>query len=67
MNERKCDRCGEFYEEYGVKFAGSEPNGILYATLYDDRTYYSSKSFDLCPECMDELKKWIGSDDDGTI
>lgn len=62
MNARKCDRCGEFYEEYGVKFAGSEPNGIFYAKRYDDDSYFPSKWFNLCPECMDELKKWIGDE-----
>lgn len=63
MNARKCDRCGKFYEKYGIKSGCSnKPNGILYATLYDDHTYYSSKSFDLCPECMDELKKWISEE-----
>ena len=58
MDARKCYRCGKLYEKYRNELDGIvEPNGIFYAKRYDDDSYFPSKWFNLCPECMDELKK----------
>lgn len=66
MDERQCHRCGKLYGKYRNELDGIvEPNGIFCAKLYDDDSYYPSKWFNLCPECMEALKKWIGEEGRG--
>lgn len=50
---KKCDRCGKFYDAYepindasGFRFINSW-NGALQGI------------YDLCPDCMEELTKWL--------
>lgn len=32
-NARKCDRCGNFYKEYGVLNDCKNPNGIMFISI----------------------------------
>lgn len=60
----KCDRasCGKFYEPYG----GTEVrNSVIIACKYFSGNTVNSKSFDLCPECMQEFQKFLGMKIDG--
>lgn len=52
MNALKCDRCGKFYEEFTC----------LSAYTVAKRSCYEEYGFnlDLCPECTQELEKWLG-------
>lgn len=63
MNARKCDRCGKFYEEYGTEYESKESDTVLFVNTSSSITYTTQKEFNLCPECMDELKKWIGEEE----
>lgn len=47
---RKCDKCGAFYEPYRTNIV------IL------SRDSLSADGLDLCPDCMDTLKKWLNND-----
>ena len=55
----KCDRvdCGKFYEPYGDD---KVKNSVMAVHKYFSGNIANSKSFDLCPECMQEFQKFIG-------
>lgn len=44
---KKCDRCGEFYNNE------PRPSFIII------KNTYSFPCIDLCPKCIEELKKWL--------
>lgn len=57
-NAKKCDRCGKLYELYdGYEVV---KGGNMYNTLGLFNHWDSAiQSYDLCPECMESLIKWI--------
>lgn len=57
MNALKCDRCGVYYDHYGDSGNYEEAN-CCQLGLKDD-FYYKVKTFDLCPNCMKELKEFL--------
>lgn len=62
MRAMKCDRCGKLHEHYeGVeRFKNTEKANAV--TLIDkdlDRKYWSRKTYDLCPDCMEELEIFL--------
>lgn len=62
MRAMKCDRCGKFYDYYaGSKtFKDTEKaNGIMLIDRDLKREYYERRTYDLCPECMREFKKFL--------
>ena len=62
MRAMKCDRCGKFYEHYaGSKtfFETTKANGIILIDMDLGRNCYNRKTYDLCPECMREFKKFL--------
>lgn len=49
MKAKKCDRCGDFYSlenDYMIK-------------LVDDRTGRVLRTMDLCPDCYEELNRYL--------
>lgn len=66
MLAKKCDICGKYYESY-EKHVGTETklrhtNTVVLTSkneegrfIYDQLSDFYSKSYDLCPECMDKL------------
>lgn len=60
---RKCDRCGKLYvpESRIIKEAGGRVNAIrLMDISYRDGFNNSDrKLYDLCPDCLYELQKWL--------
>lgn len=62
MNARKCDRCGEFYEEYATEYGSKESDTVLFVNTCSSITYITQKEFNLCKKCMSELKKWMGEE-----
>ena len=58
-NARKCDRCHAFYEEYGVENDSENVNAIRLLNLDSKREYYTQDIFDLCPACMNGLKRFL--------
>lgn len=71
-NARKCDVCGNLYEHYKGNSLFSNHNGLNQSnaiTMIDRNTenkYWNRKTYDLCPECMDKLEKFLkaGGDND---
>ena len=69
MNAKKCDRCKKYYDEYAGIHKRSEEGTVFqnYEIPYNqliinNHTYSKSvpkKCFDLCPDCMIELYKWL--------
>lgn len=55
----KCDRCGKLYERYRGTGYG-DANGFQFCRM-DIRGSIDARNAerDLCPECMEELKKWF--------
>lgn len=51
MNAKKCDRCGAFYEQKAT-------DGMYKYKVIKDGYPYSAV-IDLCPNCTDELEKWV--------
>lgn len=61
MNAKKCDRCGKFYEDTGVR------REIM---LGVDRHPYPYQWFDFCDECYELLKefcKYITGEEENDI
>lgn len=58
-NARQCDRCGKFYEEYGIKNDKNNPNAIIFCNVDSNAKYYAANINDLCPECMAQVQKWF--------
>ena len=59
---RKCDRCGKLYEDYDgceVQEGGHRYNKLELLRGWND----ACKTYDLCPECMKSLIKWIKETD----
>lgn len=51
---KKCDRCGILYEHY------KKENHIrIGESPIDDRAMFGFKDYDLCPDCMNWLQRWL--------
>ena len=48
---RKCDRCGAHYD-----LVKGRPFSIM---IFNYDEIANNKTFDLCPDCMAELRNWI--------
>lgn len=67
MRAMKCDRCGRLYEHYnGCKTFrnGMKSNGLFLIDRDLDGRYFTRKDYDLCPDCVNELEKFILCDCD---
>lgn len=65
---KKCDRCGKNYDHYGEVSLkdkrNSDPNGFSYLYWFENESkFINTWGYDLCPDCMDELKKWFENKD----
>lgn len=64
MEAKICDKCGKFFTYsasrriIGFKFA------LRLSLFSDNNEYIESDKYDLCPDCVDELKKWIKNEED---
>lgn len=63
MQAMKCDRCGKYYEAYGLSdlIDKKEANRITLVS-YDYETKYKNvakERYDLCPECMNTIKQFL--------
>lgn len=56
---RQCDRCNNLYENYNLTNDELNPNAIIFTTLLDSGKYFIRECLDLCPNCMEEIKKWF--------
>ena len=52
---RKCDRCGNLYEEYDH----IELNDIEITHITTPGKISGGKSYDLCPECCFDFARWM--------
>nr|DAN18126.1 MAG TPA: Peroxide operon regulator stress regulator, DNA binding.75A [Caudoviricetes sp.] len=59
MQAKKCDRCGKLYELYNTESNGKKCNGFLLLNIDADQKYYAQNMYDMCPECMEALMKWL--------
>lgn len=62
MIAMKCDRCGKLYEHYdgSKQFKNTKKaNGLQLIDKDIDRKYWSRESYDLCPDCMKGLEKFL--------
>ena len=70
---KKCDRCASTYEHYGIdpNFANTEENrgkiqengfSMIY-WLYNESKFKNIHGYDLCPKCLEELRKWFNNPD----
>lgn len=62
MRAKKCDRCGKYYEHYEgqTRFRASErANALLLIDRDLEEKYWSRKTYDLCPECMKMLERFV--------
>lgn len=53
---RKCDRCGDHYNDY-CDAAKYNSVGMIDRKL--DGSYFNKQTFDLCPECKDMFEFWL--------
>lgn len=62
MRAKKCDRCGKFYDHYdgNRQFKdGERANALVLIDRDLDEKYWSRKTYDLCPACMEEFETFI--------
>lgn len=62
MRARKCDRCGKYYEHYEgqTQFrSGEKANALLLIDRDLDEKSWSRRAYDLCPECMKMLERFV--------
>lgn len=60
---KQCDRCGNFYENYGGE--NVESNGIAYIYKGRDCSFHRvHETFDLCQDCLDKLYKFMKNEAD---
>lgn len=67
MLAKKCDRCGRYYDHYGINNKNREamPNGVnlVYITVDHEVTSLAKNSdpsiYDLCIECMRGLVEYL--------
>ena len=52
---KKCDRCGRFYDIYG-----NVDNAVSFRFVSRWDTTLQP-IYDLCPDCMEELKNWLAN------
>lgn len=56
MNAKKCDRCGKLYEYEEpklTKIGKIDTYGIAW------EFHYNNCFIDLCPDCLNDFKKWF--------
>jgi len=56
MRVRRCDRCGEVYDNY----VGNNTVGRCEFNMDDEQTN-TEEYFDLCPKCNKELESWLNA------
>lgn len=56
---KKCDICGMFYDEYGVKRDSKNPNGFMPVNIDHKGDYYNNPCVDCCPKCMATIMETI--------
>ena len=62
MRARKCDRFGCYYDTYqgNMKFEKTgRANALRLIDKFEDEKAMSRESYDLCPECMQELVEFL--------
>lgn len=67
MDAKKCDRCRKFYEPYvGVDPMLPGNSGTKYFHPYNYIGFFNNirsdspnKYIDLCPDCMNTLRRWM--------
>lgn len=61
---KKCDICGELYEDYGRNSRGSseKPNSLMLTCRnYNNNNYMCMEFYDCCPSCMQRIQTLIDS------
>lgn len=56
MIAKKCDRCGKFYEHEKPKLTKI---GNINAHRIAWELYCNNRFIDLCPDCLNDFKKWF--------
>ena len=57
MDAKKCDRCGQYYNQYpGRDYGASKTNMIA---LQNNFTLKYAACIDLCPACMDKQIRFL--------
>lgn len=56
MYAKKCDRCGKLYESKTPEFTQI---GNIYAYGIAWELHTTNCFIDLCPDCLNDFKKWF--------
>lgn len=59
MTAKKCDRCGAYYELYGIEENAAKCNGFMMLNIDNAGRYYRHGKIDLCPDCMAKLYEFM--------
>ena len=58
-DNKKCDRCGVYYDNYNSKHNRENTNGIMFLNIDERGEYFGHKAIDLCPKCMEAVRKFV--------
>lgn len=66
---KKCDRCGNMYENYNYpKHDNENFNGIVFAAITERSDGYASHGLkDLCPKCMESFMNWFNRKEEESV
>ena len=56
---KKCDWCGKLYELYNTESNGKNAMGFCCLISMRIKNHYAQNMYDMCPECMEALMKWL--------
>lgn len=60
MNAKKCDRCGAYYDKNKKhKTFGRISGGVISGIWMVDRNGTNERRFDLCDDCIGDLKEFL--------
>lgn len=60
MNAKKCDRCGAYYDKNKKhKTFGRISGGVISGIWMVDQSGREDYYFDLCDDCIGDLKKFL--------
>lgn len=62
MRIRRCDRCGVPYDPKSLTIDKLSVNAVKTGEKNMDNYFASGKTYDLCPDCLFSLKRWLNNE-----
>lgn len=57
--QKRCDRCGSYYDEYDCGDSINKINSFMTLSIDSKQSYFKHGPYDLCPTCSTGLMEWF--------